>query len=280
MNTALRLVRAAGAALARLRGARALHPDGLVLDATLEVLPETGRPWGVAFLDRAGRYDVTVRWSRAAGLPSPLPDALGLALRVTDGAGPGRPFDLLLTSSGTGRVTRHLPLPRTDAAGGAYATLTSYRFPDRDRVIAAIPAGDGGRGLPVSLPDLARALTERPPVAFRLCAAAPHEPWRPFGLLTVTGASPGGDGPLTAAGASPAGTGPGAEGSGAGPGAEGSGAGPLAFDPYGACLPDLAPGPRLRRWREAAYAGSRRARGAAAPPGAGRRGGSEGHVEA
>lgn len=271
VNAALRLVRAAGAALARVRGARALHPAGLVLDATLEVLPEAGRPWGVAFLDRAGRYDVTVRWSRAAGLPSPLPDALGLALRVADGAGPGRPFDLLLTSSGTGRVTRHLPLLRTDAVGGAYATLTSYRFPDRDRVIAAIPAGGRGRGLPVSLPDLARALAGRPPVVFRLCAAAPHEPWRPFGLLTVTGASPAGTGPLTATGTSPAGAGPG-EGS--------AGTGPLAFDPYGACPPDLAPGPRLRRWREAAYAGSRRARGAAAPPGAGRRGGSEGHVEA
>ncbi|MEU2180694.1 phosphodiesterase [Streptomyces thermolilacinus] len=264
MNAVLRLVRAAGAALARVRGARAFHPAGLVLDATLEVLPEAGRPWGVAFLDRAGRYGVTVRWSRAAGLPSPLPDALGLALRVTDGAGPGRPFDLLLTSSGTGRVTRHLPVLRTDAVGGAYATLTSYRFWDRDRVIAAVPVGGGGRGrgLPVSLPDLARALAERPPVVFRLCAAAPHEPWRPFGLLTVTGASQAGTGPLTVAGASPAGS------------------VPLAFDPYGACLPDLAPGPRLRRWREAAYAGSRRARGAAAPPGAGRRGGSEGHVEA
>ncbi|OEJ98427.1 hypothetical protein J116_027710 [Streptomyces thermolilacinus SPC6] len=275
MGGLLRLVRAAGAALARLRGARAFHPAGLVLEATLEVLPQAGRPWGVAFLDRAGRYGVTVRWSRAAGLPSPLPDALGLALRVIDGAGSGRPFDLLLTSSGTGRVTRHLPVLRTDAVGGAYSTLTSYRFPDRDRVIAAIPAGDGGhgRGLPVSLPDLARALAERPPAVFRLCAAAPHEPWRPFGLLTVTGASPAGTGPLTATGASPAGTGP-VEGS------RGTGTGPLAFDPYGACLPDLAPGPRLRRWREAAYAGSRRARGAAAPPGAGRRGGSDGHVEA
>jgi hypothetical protein len=40
-----------------------------------------------------------VRFSRAGGLPEPLPDALGVAVRLPGAYGPGRDQDLLVTSS-------------------------------------------------------------------------------------------------------------------------------------------------------------------------------------
>ncbi|MEU0404094.1 hypothetical protein ABZ318_28470 [Streptomyces sp. NPDC006197] len=234
MKATVRCVQALVRGLARRRGRRpALHPDGLVLSGVLDVLPPGDRPSGVAWLDRGGRYDVTVRWSRAAGLPARLPDGLGLALRIKDAGGPDRPLDLLLTSSGSGPLTRHLPVPRTDALGGPYSTLTSYRFPDRDRVVAAFP-DEPGRGLPARPSALARALG-RQPARFRLCAAARGEAWRQFATLSVHNTDPE------------------------------HVSGPSAFDPYAACLPDLAPTSRLRSLREAAYAGSRQGRGTEAP---------------
>ncbi|MEU9033498.1 DUF1360 domain-containing protein [Streptomyces sp. NPDC048352] len=210
----------------------ALHPDGLVISGTVDVTPPGGKVWAVPLLDEPGRYEAVVRWSRAAGLPSPLPDGMGLAVRVLD-AGGGRPFDVLLTSSGTARLTRHLPLPRRHATA-PYSTLTSYRFPDRERVIVALPVA-GERRLPADLRALAASLKEGP-VRYRLCAAAAGEAWRPFATLTLR------------AGPEPA------------PQA------PLAFDPYVNCLADLPPGRALRALREAAYDGSRRGR-AAVPQG-------------
>ncbi|MDP9398560.1 MAG: hypothetical protein M3P96_12410, partial [Actinomycetota bacterium] len=90
-------VSAAFAALARLRGARALHPRGIVLEGTLRL---AGARCGVPILDAAGTLPVLARLSKGGGLPGRLPDVLGLAVRVPDAAGPGRPLDLLLSTAG------------------------------------------------------------------------------------------------------------------------------------------------------------------------------------
>lgn len=71
----------------------------------------------VSWLDAPGSYAVMARWSRAAGLPRPMPDAAGLALRVADADGPRRPLDLPLTTSGRGRWWHHLP-QRPGGGGG------------------------------------------------------------------------------------------------------------------------------------------------------------------
>ncbi|MGC3002732.1 phosphodiesterase, partial [Streptomyces sp. G35A] len=121
------------------RSAPALHPHGVLCTGTLDVPGSGERRWSVDWLDRPAAYDVTVRWSRALGLPGRLPDGLGLALRVLDADGSGTPLDLLLTSSAGGRLGRHLPLPRWDALSGPYSTLVAYRVGGRDRVLAAFP---------------------------------------------------------------------------------------------------------------------------------------------
>ncbi|MEU6805607.1 phosphodiesterase [Streptomyces neyagawaensis] len=234
--------------LARLRGAPALHPRGLTCAAELEVVTDGGEPWGVPWLDRVGLHEATVRLSRAGGLPRRLPDGLGLAVRVARADGPDRPLDLLLTSSGRSRLTRHLPLPRANALGGPYSSLVAYRVAGRSHMLAAFPRpGRRARvhGDPASLRD---ALAEAP-LVFILCAAreprrlprlwagrAPaadssDRPWRPFAVLTVRT-------PLPVE-------------------REDS----LGFDPYLRDARVFTPGRALAVSRRAAYRGSREGRG-------------------
>ena len=79
-----------------------LHPDGVVLVGRLD-RQGSATPTGVTWLDEPGHDDVVVRLSRAVGLPRPLPDIHGLAIRVPSERGPG---DLLLASTGWGRLGR------------------------------------------------------------------------------------------------------------------------------------------------------------------------------
>ncbi|MGW0928926.1 phosphodiesterase [Streptomyces sp. NPDC002644] len=217
--------------VARVRAAPALHPAGVMCSGTLEVPGDPAGRWNVAWLDRPSVHRVTVRWSRAAGLPGGLPDGVGLALRVDDADGAGATLDLLFTSCGRGRLGRRVPLPRRDALGGPYSTLTAYRVGDRDRLLTAhpvTPAG-GASATPVTLAGLRRAL-DRGDVRFRLCTEATGEPRRMFATLTLGPAGP-----------EPAGH-------------------TVSYEPYAHCLPGLRPTRTLRAARVAAYAGSREGR--------------------
>ncbi|MFD5266339.1 phosphodiesterase [Streptomyces sp. NPDC058335] len=185
----MRVVEAVFRVLARLRGAPALHPRGLMCTAELDVVADEREPWGVKWLDAPRldaprRYAATARLSRAAGLPRRLPDGLGLAVRLEQAAGPGRPLDLLLTSSGRGRITCRLPRLRADALGGPYSSLLSYRVGGHPCVLAAFPRRSGRapvHGDPVSL----RAALAAGPLVFDLCAGTADGAWRAFAVLTV-----------------------------------------------------------------------------------------------
>ncbi|MGY1651198.1 phosphodiesterase [Geodermatophilus sp. SYSU D01119] len=171
-----RLVAVPLGALARRRQGKPMHPRGAVLDAVLE---RSGGPadWGVPWLAEAAREPAVVRFSRGAGLPAPLPDLLGLAVRVPDG---DRPVDLLLSTTGRGRRTRFLPVPRTDAAA-AYTSLMGYRSATGTVRLAAVPDG------PVALPsDPGPVAAAAPGTAFRLMAARGAGDWVPFGRLLMT----------------------------------------------------------------------------------------------
>lgn len=178
------LVRAAGSlvavplgALARWRHGKPMHPRGAVFDAVLE--RHGGTPgWGVPFLDATGREEVVVRFSRGAGLPAPLPDLLGLAVRL--GAGSAAPVDLLLSSTGRGALTRVLPVLRDDAAS-VYGSIMAYRSAAGPVRLAALPVSDHAPSEPE---PLARAVSERP-LVFDLAAARGSAPWRQFARLTV-----------------------------------------------------------------------------------------------
>jgi hypothetical protein len=170
--------------LARLRRAPALHPHGLTCTADLEVVGDGGGPWGAMWLDAPGRYAAIVRLSRAASLPRRLPDGLGLAVRVEQADGPDRLLDLLLTSSGRGRITRHLPLPRADALSGPYSSLLPYRVGGRHRILAALPRRTRQAPVHSDPASLAEALAAGP-LVFDLCAQTTGRSWRTFAVLTV-----------------------------------------------------------------------------------------------
>jgi hypothetical protein len=111
---------AAGTAL---RGARVFHPRGAAHAAT--VTTDGGGAWGTRLLDDPGRTQVVVRISRGVGLPTPLPDIIGLAIRFPGRGRDGGPLDLLVNSSGGPPGLRHLFLP--EPLAGTYSSVLPYR---------------------------------------------------------------------------------------------------------------------------------------------------------
>ena len=143
-----------GAATA-LRGARVFHPHGRTFDAVVEVTGGLGT--GASLLDVPGRHQGVVRLSRGAGLPSPLPDVEGLALRLP-GLGVGAaPLDLLINSA-----WRYAFVPSVLAPTWS-AVLPHRTGTEKLVLLGARPDDDG----------------------FVLLAAAPLGPWRQWGRLSL-----------------------------------------------------------------------------------------------
>ncbi|MGY1641034.1 phosphodiesterase [Geodermatophilus sp. SYSU D00703] len=167
-------------ALARWRAGKPMHPRGVVVDAVLE---RSGGPtgWEVSWLAARAEDPAVVRLSRSAGLPAPLPDVLGLALRVP---GEDSPVDLLLSSAGRGRLARRLTVPRRDAAA-PYSSIMGYRSDAGTVLLAALPDPDTGP-LPSEPGPLAAAVAARRPT-FTLAAARGSGEWHPFGRLRLLG---------------------------------------------------------------------------------------------
>ncbi|MCW2993627.1 MAG: hypothetical protein JWQ18_1122 [Conexibacter sp.] len=125
--------------LARARGDRALHPRGVTWAATTTF----ARPVpGVAALSAPRELDSLLRLSRAIGLPPVLPDILGLALRLHDFDGPGRPLDLLLASSPPPPSHRTLA-PARSFERTWFTGLLRYRIGRSRPVLVARSVGPG-----------------------------------------------------------------------------------------------------------------------------------------
>ena len=150
-------------ALAAARPAsKPLHPRGRVVVGTLRRRGLTS-PTGVGWLDAAGRDDVLVRLSRAVGLPGPLPDIHGLALRLpVDGGGHG---DLLLASTGWSPAGRFVLTASRRLADRPLTTLLPYRTPVGPLLLGARAEGE-----------------ER----FELSLAVGAGAWSPFATLELT----------------------------------------------------------------------------------------------
>jgi hypothetical protein len=154
------------AAIARRRAGKPLHPRGEVLGGRLT---RTGAGFGVPWLDSRATDDVVVRLSRGAGLPAPLPDLLGVAVRLP---GETRPVDLLLSSTAGGPLAGRVPFPARDASA-TYGSLMGYRCAAGTVRLALLPTGAGLRADGATL-----------------AAAVGWGPWRPVGHLVV--GNPGG----------------------------------------------------------------------------------------
>ena len=120
------------------RQARVFHPRGTTRTANVTVTG--GGDWGARVLDEPGRYDGVARVSRGAGLPAPLPDVVGLALRLPSQGRRGAPLDLLVNSAGELPGLRHVLLPSVLASTWS-AVLPHRTGSGKVVVIGARPDG-------------------------------------------------------------------------------------------------------------------------------------------
>lgn len=132
------LAAGAGALGAAWQRTKPLHPTGDLRRATITRLGGPVRS-GVPWLDEAGTDDVVVRVSRAVGLPEPLPDIHGLAIRlVVDHI----TADVLLATTGSGRISRYVLLPARRGSRRALTSLLPYRSPRGPLLLAAVPESE------------------------------------------------------------------------------------------------------------------------------------------
>ncbi|OKK01020.1 hypothetical protein [Amycolatopsis sp. CB00013] len=143
-----RLFRAGFHSLSALRGARAFHPNGLLLKGELHAL----RRDDLALPPEP--VTVTVRMSKGAGLPGRIPDALGLAIRVP--TADGDPWDLTLTTS----AVRVVPRPARSWTTGRFSSLLPYRV--NGELVWLSARAETPRRAEASLDALSRLVQEGP----------------------------------------------------------------------------------------------------------------------
>jgi hypothetical protein len=173
------------------RPGRPIHPKGVGLAGELTRTGNSGGPSGLDWLDAPGTDSVVARFSRSVGLPSQLPDVLGLALRITPSSGGARgtasdggTADVLFSSTGWQLPGRFLLQPKLDASTATLTTLMPYR----------------GRNGPVLLGLRTISLPGRSVTSGRwvlgLYWAKPAGPWQQCGELRLQAAPEPADTPL------------------------------------------------------------------------------------
>ena len=150
-----------------------------------------GGDHGAPLFDVPGEHRAIARLSRSVGLPKPLPDILGIALRVLDAHGPKRDQDFLLVTSVDLPVLHHLILPGPlGPYGQSYSCVLPYRVGDRLRLVGAVPrrpdfdlavAPVAGRWTPVGRIRLGEKLSQEASFQLRF------NPWNCGGGIRPTG---------------------------------------------------------------------------------------------
>ena len=126
-------------ALAALRRRRSLHPTGVGFQGWLRVPNDSPPRPGVPLFQAGATHPAVIRFSRGAGLPEPLPDALGVAIKLPDAHGPGIDQDLLLTSSTDRPLLRRLLFPARSFVRGAFSSALPYDLGGERVVLLLVP---------------------------------------------------------------------------------------------------------------------------------------------
>jgi hypothetical protein len=132
-------------ALAALPRRRSLYPTGIGYHGWLEVPNDSPARPGVPLFQAGATHPAILRFSRGAGLPEPLPDALGVAIKLPDAHGPGVDQDLLLTSSTDRPLLRRLLFPARSFVHGVFSTALPYDL-GSERVVLLLVPGRLGSG--------------------------------------------------------------------------------------------------------------------------------------
>jgi len=168
------------AMLAVVRRPHPVHPHGALLRGTLRRTGSELRT-GIRWIDEADAEPVPVlaRASRSAGVPPPLPDVIGLAVRFDSPLGTA---DLELASTGSPWPSRWWLLLHRSPSRAHLSSMLPYRSPSGPVLIAARTVA------PADLPTTPAALAERlESETWRLLlhVARPRGPWHPFAELEL-----------------------------------------------------------------------------------------------
>ena len=113
--------------ISRLRGAKAAHPAGAVYEAVVRVDGGAHVPSAATLLSAPAEHRAVVRFSRSLGLPPPLPDLFGIAIRLPEVHGSGRHQDLLMVTSIDAPLLHHIFVPVVDPQQAPYSCSLPYR---------------------------------------------------------------------------------------------------------------------------------------------------------
>lgn len=184
------LLKAGFAGILAVRRPRPIHPHGVALTGEMTWLGPSAS--GIRWVDEppARPQAVIARASRSIGVPAPLPDIIGLALRFDTHGGVA---DLELASTGLAVPTRFSLFLHRSPSRARLTTLLPYRGAHGDLLIGATTLSPGD--LPPAPEDLADAL-RRSPWRLRLLVARPLGRWHPFAEVSLSTAEPAGDSPV------------------------------------------------------------------------------------
>lgn len=180
------LLDGAFAAIRLLRAPRPIHSRGVVYEGRIRWIPDAV-PADVSWIDDAptAAIPVVARLSRSISLPAPLPDVIGLALRVTHD---GRPVDIELASTGWGIPSRFFLAMHRRAEHARFGTLLPYR--GRRGAVLLGARTRSGRPRATDPRDLASATETSQDATAEWTLTLGHASavgrWHPFGVVELT----------------------------------------------------------------------------------------------
>jgi hypothetical protein len=163
-----------------LRNRRVFHPVGVLANGTIERMapPNEGLPL-------TSSSDVVARVSKGAGTPGPLPDIIGLAVRIPPEPFAATPWDILLASAGSNVLTRVAGLrPVVSWTGQTMSSLMPLRYEAKNWWLRARMTTEI-EGLGVSL-DVIREQIGRGGIRFDVDQACGTGDFQPLAELTLT----------------------------------------------------------------------------------------------
>jgi hypothetical protein len=167
------------------RRGKAVHPHGVVHAARLTVPGGGPAPPAARLLREPGEHAAIVRFSRSLGLPRPVPDLLGMSIRLPDAYGNGRHQDFLLVTSADVPVLHHGFLPATEVWQRPYTSSLPYRAGDRTFIVGALPQPPPHRPPGDTELDRLGAAAASGDLRFELAVAAPLGRFEPVAELHV-----------------------------------------------------------------------------------------------
>ncbi len=168
--------------LSAARGRRIFHPRGDLYRASFTALDDVAT-LDAELLRPGSAHAAVVRFSRGLGVPAPLPDFLGVAIRLPSVYGDDRHQDFLLASAGPG-VAKALPVPARTFFGPAFSSLLPYAIGRERLLVGALADARSTARSGHPLAELAAAV-ERRRTRFLLAVGRLATTWRPVALLEI-----------------------------------------------------------------------------------------------